>query len=402
MNGTTSRPKAAIAVAVCFLIAVVEGYDIQSFGVVAPKLIPALGLDPSEYGWAASAAMVGLVFGAFGGGWLADRIGRRPVLMAAVLCFGLCTLWTAFARDYPMLLGARFATGLGFGAAMPNLIAIACEVSSPKSRALTTSLMFCGVPVGGAAVALLARAAGDDLYWPHVFMIGGVLPILLVPVIWFLLPETRPERSGSGKQGLLGTLFGGGRAGPTLLLWLANLLTLLVVYLLLNWLPTLIVEQGHALEDGASASFAFNILGILGAVFVGLLVDRVGSRWSLALTYAALAATMWAISTVADLPMILLLSGAAGFLVLGAQYALYGIAPGIYPADSRAAAAGAAVGIGRFGSIVGPLLAGELRVIGWSPSEVFLVLAPVAIVAGAAIFALTFLRPRSAAANAEL
>jgi len=379
-----------LIVSICFLIAALEGYDIQAFGVAAPTLVPELGLNPGQQGWAASAAMFGLVAGAFGGGWLSDRTGRKPVLIASVLLFGLCSIWTAFTHDYVSLMTARFVTGLGFGGALPNLIAIASEISSPKRRASTTSAMFCGMPAGGAVVALAARIAGDALDWRTIFIIGGALPLIVVPLIYFLLPETKPPLSGPREKRLIGELFGQGRATPTLLLWAANLLTLVVLYLMLNWLPSLIVAKGHESSDGATASLAFNLLGIVGALALGFIVDKVGFRWSLAATYIGLAIAMTLLGAVTPIGPVVALCGAAGFLVLGAQYALYGLAPRLYDPAVRAAGAGAAIGFGRFGSIIGPLIAGEMRQAGLSADQVLGAMLPVVLLAGLCVFVLTY------------
>jgi AAHS family 3-hydroxyphenylpropionic acid transporter len=386
-----TRGGPALAIAVCFLIAALEGYDIQAFGVAAPKLVPEFALDAGQQGWAASVAMVGLVIGAFAGGWFADRVGRKPVLIASVLGFGAGSLWTALTHDYDTLLAARLATGLGFGGAMPNLIAMATELSSPRRRGATTSAMFCGMPAGGAMVALAAKLAGPALEWRTIFMVGGVLPLLLAPAILFLLPETRPVHDSAADRRLLKALFGEGRAVPTLLLWAANLLTLVVLYLMLNWLPTLVVAKGHAPSDGAAASLAFNLVGVAGALLLGFVVDRVGFRWSLLLAYGLLAGVMGAMDLTDRLELVLALSAASGFLVLGAQYALYGLAPRLYASQVRAAGAGAAVAVGRVGSIIGPLLAGELRHAGWSAGQVLGAMLPVVVAAGAAVFLLTFL-----------
>jgi AAHS family 3-hydroxyphenylpropionic acid transporter len=385
------RRPAGLVVATAFLVAALEGYDIQAFGVAAPHLAPELGLGPAELGLAASAAMAGLVLGAFAGGWAADRTGRKPVLIASVLGFAVFSLATAFAHDEGVLLAARFLTGLGFGGAMPNLIALAVEISPPGRRAATTSAMFCGMPAGGAAVALFARYAGEGLDWRTIFLVGGVLPLLIVPAIAFLLPETRPDHAPDADRRLARALFAEGRAAPTLLLWAVNILTLIVLYLMLNWLPSLVVAKGLTPADGATASLAFNVVGVAGALLLGLVVDRVGVRWSLVAAYLGLAAAMAALDTASGLAPILVFSAAAGFLVLGAQYALYALAPRLYGPQVRAAGAGAAVGIGRFGSIIGPLLAGELRQAGWTAGQVLGALAPVALAAGGAVLLLTFI-----------
>ncbi|MDB5425895.1 MAG: hypothetical protein JWQ29_3311 [Phenylobacterium sp.] len=391
MAGKAAVPvHSGLVIGVCFLIAALEGYDIQAFGVAAPHFAPELGLNPAQVGWAGSAAMVGLVIGAFAGGWAADRWGRKPILLASVLAFGAFSIATAFAGGLTPLLLARFATGLGFGGAIPNLIAIAVEISTPQRRGAVTSAMFCGMPAGGAGVALLARLAGEAMDWRTLFLVGGALPLLVAPLVALWLPETRPAAARKVGPGLLSALFGQARAGPTLLLWAANLLTLVVMYLLLNWLPTLVVAKGHAAADGATAALAFNVIGVAGALLLGLAVDRAGVRWTMLAAYLALGAALWGLGLAADLERIWALSGMVGFLVLGTQYVLYGVAPALYPPSARAAGAGAAVGIGRFGAIIGPLLAGDLRQAGWTADQVLGVMVPVALAAGAAIVALTY------------
>lgn len=382
------RAGAGLVVLICFLIAAIEGYDIQAFGVAAPKLVPALGLSPGQQGWAASAAMIGLVIGAFGGGWMADRVGRKPVLLASVAAFGLFSLATAASPSYEALLWARLATGLGFGGAMPNLIAIASEISGPGRRAATVSAMFCGMPVGGATSALIARLAGDGLDWRMIFVAGGVAPLLLLPLILVLLPETRPPGPAHAERGLPTALFGGGRAPGTLLIWLAFMLTLVVLYLVLNWLPTLIVAKGHPASEGFAASMVFNIAGVAGSLAIGAMTDRIGWRWPLAVVYLALAAAMGCLAFAEPPLAILALSGAAGFMVMGAQFSLYAVAPSLYPAHLRGLGTGAAVGMGRLGSIAGPLVAGELRAAGATPGEVFLAMVPVALAAAAILLGL--------------
>lgn len=372
--------KAPLVILICFAIAALEGYDIQAFGVSAPKIAAMLGLNPGQVGWAASAAMIGLVIGAFAGGWTADRIGRKPVLVASVALFGVFSVITAFAPTYDLLLLARLATGLGFGGAMPNLIAVASEISSPSKRGATVTTMFCGMPAGGAAVALIARFA-PHIEWQTLFIIGGLLPILLAPIVFFFLPETRPQHVPGADRRVAQTLFGEGRGLSTIALWIVFILTLIVLYLMLNWLPSLVIAKGLTPQDGSAASLSFNLTSIAGALLMGFVVDKAGFRWPLAIAYLLLAGVMFALSKSSGLTPVLVLSGLAGFLVLGAQYSLYAVAPALYPPHVRAVGAGAAVGVGRLGSIAGPLVAGELRQIGWSADQVFALMAPVLIAA---------------------
>ncbi|HEX4183926.1 MAG TPA: MFS transporter, partial [Caulobacteraceae bacterium] len=156
---TDSRPAmaAGVVVALCFAVAIPEGYDLQAIGVAAPRLIPALHLAKAQTGWVFSASLFGLIIGAMAGGWIADRIGRKPVLIGSVAAFGVFSLTTVLSKDFTSLFLWRMATGIGLGGAMPNLIAMAREISSPRRRALTSSMMFAAMPVGGAGAALYAR-----------------------------------------------------------------------------------------------------------------------------------------------------------------------------------------------------------------------------------------------------
>jgi AAHS family 3-hydroxyphenylpropionic acid transporter len=274
---------------------------------------------------------------------------------------------------------------------MPNLIALAAEIAPPGRRAAITSAMFCGMPAGGAAVSLLARLAGEHVDWRVLFLVGGGLPILIAPLIVRVLPETRPEPAPNLDRSLARALFADGRLGPTLLLWAASLLTLVVLHLLLNWLPILVAAKGHSASDGAAASLVFNLMGVIGALALGVAADRAGVRRTMLVAYLALGAAMWSIGAASGISLILATAAAAGFMTIGALYVLYGLAPGLYPAQVRSAAAGVSVAVGRFGSILGPLVAGQLRQAGWSAGHVLGAMVPVALVAGAAIVTLTYI-----------
>ncbi|MFN3524139.1 MAG: MFS transporter [Phenylobacterium sp.] len=371
-------------VALCFAVALLEGYDIQAVGVAAPKLIPALGLSASQAGFAFGGGMAGLMAGAFLGGWLVDRVGRRLVLAAAVAIFGLFTLATMVAPDFTSLLGARLATGLGLGMAMPTLVAIAIDLSPPERRTATVAAMFCGMPVGGALSAVFAAFAFEHLGWRAIFLAGGLAPLALVPLL-LRLPQTRAARSGPAAGP--GALFAEGRTATTLLLWAAFGLTLVVLYLLLNWLPTLVTSRGLGAGAGAQAALAFNLAGVAGTLAVGAMVDRQGAKLAFALAYAGLLAAILGLAVAGELGPILACAAAAGFCLMGAQFSLYGVAPMFYPPAVRGLGAGAAVGVGRFGSITGPILAGELLALGFGAGGVAAAMAPVVAAAGAAALA---------------
>ena len=433
-----------LAVGLCFAVMVVEGFDIQAMGVAAPALGPELKLSREALGQALSASNIGLVIGAIAGGWLADLLGRKPVLVGAVVMFGAFTLMTMQAASFDMLFAARLLTGLGFGGALPNVMAIAADVAPEGRRGSIAAMMFCGMPVGGSVVALLSWL-GHQGEWRLLFMVGGIIPLVLAPVLIFAMKETqraepramslqagtpwlvalpigvvawlmldqvgRMPGAGSvggliapwlgGVLGLLGaymiahrgTLFGDGRAQASAALWVIFFPTLLVVYLVLNWLPTLVAAKGFK-ADASLASVVFNVFSVVGALCLGPLVDRFGLRWPITLGFLALIGVLIALAQATDYIAIMALSGALGFCVLGCNYAVYGAAASFYPAEMRGRGSGAAIAWGRLGSVAGPLIGGYLLQGGSAPSEVVYAMAPFALVAAIGVFVLTFLKAR--------
>jgi len=386
--------SAGITVALCFAVAILEGFDIQAIGVAAPRLAPELGLASDQMGWIFSIANIGIVIGAALGGRLADLIGRKTVFMVAVAMFAVFTLATAFAGTFTLLVIIRFLVGLGFGATLPNMMALASEVSRPERRTITAAAIFCGLPFGGGSSALMTQVLPADMDWRVLFYIGGALPIVVLPAIYFWMQETLQRSAGTQAQRApIGqALFAEGRAAPTLLLWLTFLPTLLILYLILNWLPTLVAAKGLDTAIAPQASLAFNFGSIPGALLFGLIVDRVGPRWPLATSYVALVASLAFLGGASVLWTMVLFSAAAGFFLMGANYSLYGVAAGYYPRAVRGTGSGASVAVGRIGAVIGPLLAGMLLSKGLSATQVILTMVPAAAIAGVSVFVLSFHR----------
>jgi len=369
--------------AVCLLAAMLEGFDIQSMGVAAPRMVPALGLSPGQAGWAFSASLIGLMLGASGGGAIADRIGRRPVLVFSAVAFGLFSLATPLARGFEPLLAVRFLTGLGLGGAMPMLIALASEQAGAARKATMVAVVTAGLPLGGALAGLLARSPlAED--WRMIFVFGGLAPLLAAPLLHLVLPLGRPEAIERQGRAALAALFAPARLPVTVSLWLAVALTALILHLLLNWLPTLLVARGLPKSAAFGAAALFNLGGASGGVVFGLLADRFGPRWPLIGGFAGLALALLGLAAAGAGGQIAALAFAAGFLLMGGQFTLYGLAPRLYADAVRGTGVGAAIAASRLGSIFGPLAAAQLIGGGATGGTVVAALVPVALVTGVA------------------
>lgn len=345
---TSLNLQMARTIGLCFLVALMEGLDLQAAGIAAQGMAAAFELDKLHMSWVFSAGIFGLLPGAFAGGWLADRIGRKRVLMASVGLFGVFSLATALAWDINSLLVARCLTGVGLGAALPNLIALTSEVAGPRLRGTAVSLMYCGVPLGAALAALIGIAdlAGG---WQVVFYVGGVVPLLIVPLLGLYLPESQQFRNVQGEApiGVVRGLFREGAALPTTLIWVSYFFTLMVVYILINWLPSLVIGQGFTGRQASWVMLALQIGAAAGTLFLGWVMDRLPA-WALsALIYVGILVSLTALGLASHLPGMLAAGFIAGFFATGGQCVLYALAPHFYRPSIRATGVGSAVAIGR-------------------------------------------------------
>ena len=394
---TSLNLQMARTIGLCFLVALMEGLDLQAAGIAAQGMAAAFELDKLHMSWVFSAGIFGLLPGAFAGGWLADRIGRKRVLMASVGLFGVFSLATALAWDFNSLLVARCLTGVGLGAALPNLIALTSEVAGPRLRGTAVSLMYCGVPLGAALAALIGIAdlAGG---WQVVFYVGGVVPLLIVPLLGLYLPESQQFRNAQGEApvGVVQGLFREGAALPTALIWVSYFFTLMVVYILINWLPSLVIGQGFTGRQASWVMFALQIGAAAGTLFLGWIMDRLPA-WALsALIYVGILVSLTALGLASHLPGMLAAGFIAGFFATGGQCVLYALAPHFYRPSIRATGVGSAVAVGRLGAMSGPLVAGKMLALGTGTAGVMLAAAPGIVIAAVAMFYLSVRRNAAA------
>lgn len=381
---TDPRRGGGRALALVCLAAVIEGFDLQSAGVALPKLAPAFGLGPQQIGLFFSSATFGLIFGALIGGRIADARGRRAGLVISLVIFGIFSLATAMVSTFEQLIVIRFLTGVGLGGAFPNLVNIAAESVAPERRGRAVAVMYAGVPLGGAiasGVAMLGLHGGD---WHTIFIVGGLMPLVIVPFVQFLLPPLSvPRTEKKSSAGALAEVVAPSTLATTLMLWVSFFLGLIVVYLLLNWMPQLLVSRGLERNQASLVQVMFNLGGVIGGVVGGQMLDRKNPLGPVGLCFLAAAAALFILGMLPASLGVMLLGGAlVGGAILCVQAILYGMAPQCYPLAIRGTGVGVAVAVGRFGSIVGPLLAGALVAAGATPSDVMFTLIPITLVAG--------------------
>ena len=414
-----------VLLVLCFFIVAIDGFDTAAIGFIAPAIKADWSLTPGQLGPLFGAGLFGLMAGAFAIGPVADRLGRKTVLIFAVGFFGLACLASAFSPSLNVLILLRFVTGLGLGGAMPNAITLTSEYCPEARRSSLVTLMFCGFTVGSALGGVLAAQITHDYGWRSVLIVGGVLPLVLAPVLAWALPESvRYMVMKGGQDARIGAalhriapeadlanatfvgarkphgspvrqLFEGSLLRGTLLLWLTFFMSLLVVYLLSSWLPTMIHSSGLSLRTAALITAMFQIGGTGGAIVIGRLMDKADPHLVLGVAYASAGVFVMLIGQAQGMPWLMVLAVfGAGFCVSGGQVGANALAAGYYPTASRATGVSWANGVGRIGSVLGSMVGGFMLSLGWGLPAVFALVGVPAVIAGVSIFAMGQLRAR--------
>lgn len=397
-------------IVLCFAIVAIDGFDTAAAAFIAPAIRAEWGLAPAALGPMFGAGLFGLMVGALVIGPFADRFGRKPLLIFSVFFFGAASLGAALSSSMVELTWWRFITGLGLGAAMPSAITLTSEYCPERKRSFLVTTMFCGFTLGSAMGGLLAAQLVADHGWRSVLVVGGAAPIVVAAILWALLPESirylvmkDPRSPAAGrilariapaanlagavfvgpvkKQGMpVALLFSRDLVGGTLFLWLGFFMSLLVYYLLTNWLPTFINSGGASMRQAALVTMLLQIGGTFGGVVLGLLMDRMNPHALLAGACVAL------IGNSAGVPWLLPVAVfGAGFCIAGSQIGINALAAAFYPTANRATGVSWANGVGRSGSVVGSMVGGLLLSFDWGFETIFAIAALPAVVAGLAI-----------------
>lgn len=388
----------------CGVCLMLDGFDVQAMGYAGPAIKPEWHISDPAFGRLLSAALKGVLVGSLFLSYLADKIGRRPILIGSCFFFSLTTIATARATSLDQLMVIRFIAGIGLGAIMPNSMALVSEYTPKRLRVINMMIVSNGFTIGAALGGFLASWMVPHLGWRSIFYFGGALPLLGGIAMLFLLPEspqflvlkrkpahrvaawlkridssaalspatefTIPEKPRTGFA--FWKLFEDGRALGTILIWLVYFMNLLNLYFLQGWLPTLAKAAGFSTSTAVLIGSMNQVGGVIGALLLGWFVRRSGFVPVLTVSFL-MACVAIALIGHPGLPGVLLfvVTFLAGFGVTGGQAGINAMTGVYYPTDLRSTGLGAGLGIGRIGSIVGPQLAGDLLGRHWSSQQLF-------------------------------
>jgi AAHS family 4-hydroxybenzoate transporter-like MFS transporter len=407
----------------CFVLVTLDGFDNGAVNFAAPVIVKEWGIAMPAFTSVFGAGLFGLMIGALCSGPLADRFGRKLVLLTSTLVFSVFALATAMVHSIEQLWMLRFLTGIGVGGLMPNSIALTAEYAPRRIRATVVAIMFLGFPLGAGAPGWLGPAIIPSFGWQGLFILGGVLPLILLPFAIFVLPESirflvnradrpntvaallnrltaQPQFNGTEQfvmpsdQHLPGFavkhLLTEGRAFNTVLLWITFFCNLLVIYYLASWLPLVLRDSGVPLDDALRLGSLTPWAGIVSTLILGPIVDRLGAPRVVTVLYVLAACFVFAIGlSGASIALLAITITGAGMCVIGGQSFINVLSAVIYPTAVRSTGVGWALGVGRVGAIIGPVVGGMLLAAHMSPRNLFFMIAIPALIAALAMFILS-------------
>jgi MFS transporter, AAHS family, benzoate transport protein len=373
-----------------FMIILFDGYDLSVYGTAVPKIMEQWNLSPVEVGTMGSYGLFGMMFGAIIFGILADRIGRKKVILINVLLFSAFTVLCAFADSSTSFSIFRFFAGLGLGGIMPNIAALTMDYAPKSMRIRLVSLTLVSFAVGGALAPTVGVLLISKFGWESVFIVAG-LPILALPFMMKQLPESTSYLIRTGnKEKLFATLakvnptftfnsndeieevkttvtkvpvaglFKEHRALSTVMFWLAFFCALLMVYGLNTWLPKLMIQAGYGFNSSLTFLIALQGGAVIGILALSHLCEKFGSKKVLIPTYIAGAIALSLLGFGGNTIIVFLLVMIAGAATTGAQVLIQAYVTSYYPAQIRSTGIGVASGVGRLGGMIGPILGGFL------------------------------------------
>ena len=375
----------------CALIIIFDGYDLAVVGIALPSIMEGMKVDATRAGVMVSAALFGMMFGNIFFGTLADRIGRRRVVVICLALFSVFTAAAGFAGDAITFSIARFIAGVGIGGVMPIVVAQMTEYSPLRIRSTLITLMYSGYSIGGMLAAVLGKGLIETYGWQSVFVAAG-LPVILIPFILESFPESMPFLIKKGRidelkrivtrmepsyrqqpddrfalpsedkadNAPIRHLFHEGRGLSTAMFWIAFLMCLFMVYALSSWLTKLMAGAGYSLGSALTFALVLNVGAMIGAVGGGWLADRFHIKYVLAAMYVVAAISITLLGFPMSTAALFVVVGLAGASTIGTQIVANAYTGQFYPMAIRSTGLGWALGIGRTGAIIAPIVIGIL------------------------------------------
>ena len=409
--------------ALCMASLIMDGFDVQVMGFVAPAMLQEWNVPRALLGPVLSAGNLGVLVGALVFSMVADKIGRRPVLIWATLFFAIMTIATSFAQNMQQLLWLRLISGLGLGCIIPNATALVGEFSPKRTRVAWIMCITMGFTLGAAIGGFIARELIPAFGWRSVFVFGGLVPLVVSMAMLWGLPEslqflavrktkldqltrwlqqldptlrvdsgTEYVTNETSRRGVpLWHLFRDGRALVTVLLWIVNFTNILVLYSLSGWMPTIFTGMGYDQDTAILLGTLPQVGGTIGAFGLAWLVMRGGFTPMLTLTFLVATISIALIGLPGlSLPTLYLVVFVAGWCIIGGQPGLNALSSSYYPTYLRSTGVGAGLGVGRLGAIIGPYLGGVLIAQNWPPQQLFWAAALPALVSTLIVLTLWF------------
>lgn len=377
------RAIQVLIILICFLCNMLDGMDVLIISYTAPAIAKAWSISPANLGIVFSSGLVGMTVGAIFLAPLADRFGRKPLMILAALIMGSCIYLTSFATDITELMIYRFISGLGIGTMMASTAAITAEYAPVSTRDFWVSTVVAGYPVGAVVTGISSAKIIAESGWEHLFQLAGIATFLVVPILLFLLKESDEFKAkAKPEDAKLSALFTSEYKWSTWQLWGALFLSFTTLYFLMNWIPKLATNAGLSMELAIYSGTIFNLGAIVGIPVQGYFSSRFGLKKSIGTLLLITAVLLGIFGLFSGSNLILIVLFFLGFGVQGSFVGLYAVAARMYPTAFRSTGVGWAIGMGRLGGIIGPVLGGLLVGLGFGMAQSFIFFALPSFIAG--------------------
>jgi AAHS family 4-hydroxybenzoate transporter-like MFS transporter len=378
--------KQYLTIFICFLMNMLDGMDVLIISYAAPAIAKAWSISPANLGVVFSSGLVGMTVGAIFLAPFADRIGRKSTMLIAGLLMATCIYATSYATDVNLLMVFRFISGLGIGAMMATTAALTAENSPVTTRNFWVSTVVAGYPVGAVLSGLVAATVIKTSGWEHLFELAGFATFLSLPLVGLFIKESFAASQGAEEKPSVQILVKEPYRISTFQLWAALFLAFATLYFMLNWIPKLATNAGLSMSAAIYAGTVFNLGAIVGIPMQGYCSSRFGLKKTIGTILLFTAVTMLSFGFFVHSPYVLVIFFLMGFGVQGGFVGLYAVAASMYPTYIRTTGVGWAIGAGRLGGIIGPILGGLLVAWGLDMTQSFWVFAIPSALAGLMTF----------------